>query len=221
MRARTCILLCLPLCLLGLSCSDDTPANTEPGPDFIFGTARSHFIPLAPGVKIVLSGTRTIINQQDSVISKDPMELHFTIEDRTLRSETGWTVSIMSVEYHFTNPADTVSGYAYVRSTADTVYFYNRYLREEWTTVFLKTPFQVGEAWRYGNFLAKIESVSEVVMAPAGLFSQVVRVSYEYAGTNVNDVFFSKGNGIVRWREKSNYMGDRLIIDVLLKSKNF
>lgn len=223
MHARTCILICIPLCCLAFSCSDDTPANTEPGPDFIFGTAHSHFIPLAPGVRSVLSGTRTVINQQDSVLAKDPMELQFAVQDRTLKSEAGWTVSVVSVEYRFTNPADTISGDIYVRCSTDTVFFYDRYLRDTRSLVFLKTPFMVGESWPYGNYMARIASVSEVVMAPAGLFSQVLRVTYEYLGSGVqmNDVYFSKGNGIVRWLEKSNYGGDRLIIDVLLKSKNF
>ena len=223
MHDRIPLLLALALLCIGLSCSDDAPPNTEPGPDFVLGTAKSYFIPLAPGVKLVLTGTLSIVDQRDSLIARDPCEMHFSIAEKTLRSDRDFVVSIMSITYVYTNPADTAFNEAYVRSTADSVLLYNRFLEEAETRVFLKTPLQVDASWEYGDYTAQIVSVRDVLTTPVGLFSQVVRVRFAppSSGSTWTELYFAKGIGIVRWVDRTNIAGDMYIHDVHLTSKNF
>jgi hypothetical protein len=223
MRYRNLLFISIPILCLGLSCADDTPSNSEPGPDFIAGSATSFFIPLLPGASIILAGTESIVDQGDSLISQDPFEMHFSITDRTLRSDCGFITRMMRVSYISFRQNDSATGEVYVRGTADTVFFYSRSLEESTTRIFLKTPFLTGSAWPFGSSRAEILSVKELVSTPAGLFSHVMHVRFmdEFESDYRLDVYFAKGIGMIRWTETSNQLGDRYIIDVKLKSKSF
>jgi hypothetical protein len=215
--------LLLPLLVIALSCSDDTPTGGDPGPDFKFGDAKNHFIPLTPGTELILQGTRTVTNQMDSVIIKERCEMVFRVDERTITSYGGWKLACVFLMYIFPARQDPI-GVMCFRASRDTVYTYDASRPSESSArIFLLSPFQVGATWDFGWIPATIGSVNEIVNAPGRLFSQVVRVDYgdPSSQSTLASIYYAEGVGFVRWVEKSNSGGDRSVIDVSYKSKNY